>query len=314
MEKEKLLRNVTEVVTEGEFTEVCSSNNPSVYCGFEVSGSVHVGTLVAATKLMDFAAAGFKVKVLLADVHTRLNRKDVDLDAMIEYWRESFKAFGLKDAEYALGSSFQFTEEYIKDVLEIGLKSTLSRALRSMQEVARDIEHAHVSQVIYPLMQIADVKALGVDVAYGGLEQRKIHMLAREVLPQLGYKKPVCVHTPLLPSLKGPEVKMSSSIPESMISVTDAPDEIKSKINSAYCPKEKEGNPVLGIAELVLFPGLGRIDVRRPEKFGGDVSYEDFASLLDDYVSGRLHPADLKKTVAEELSNILAPIRESIKA
>ncbi|MFH1788968.1 MAG: tyrosine--tRNA ligase [Candidatus Altiarchaeota archaeon] len=311
MDEELILRNVVEVVTSEELSSLLSGKkNPSVYCGFEVSGPVHVGTLVAATKLKDFMDAGFKVKVLLADVHTRLNRKDVDLDAMIEYWRESFKAFGLKKAEYILGSSFQFNDEYIQDVLEIGLKTTLNRALRSMQEVARDIEHAHVSQVIYPLMQIADIKALSVDVSYGGIEQRKIQMLAREVLPEIGYKKPVCVHTPLISSLKGPDVKMSSSIPDSMISVQDTPEEISAKVKSAYCPTEKAGNPILGVTELVIFPRTGIVEVKRQGKFGGDVSYDSYERLEGDYLSGKLHPQDLKSAVSTALSALLEPVKE----
>ncbi len=313
MDDTLVLRNVAEVVTEDELSALLSGKKkPSVYCGFEVSGPVHVGTLVTATKLLDFDSQGFKVKVLLADVHTRLNRKNVDIDAMVSYWRQTFKAFGLNKAEYVLGSSFQFKEEYIRDVLELGLKSTLQRALRSMQEVARDIENAHVSQVIYPLMQIADIKALGVDVAYGGLEQRKIHMLARETLPEIGYRKPVCVHTPLIPSLKGPEVKMSSSIPESMIAAEETPESIKSKINSAYCPQEKNGNPILSISELVLFPRFGKLEVKRPEKFGGDLTYASYAELEADYLSKKLHPQDLKNATTEALIRLLEPVRNSI--
>jgi tyrosyl-tRNA synthetase len=252
------------------------------------------------------------VTVLLADVHTRLNRKNVNIDEMISYWRETFKAFGLKKAEYVLGSDFQFEKEYVKDVLELGLKSTLNRALRSMQEVARDIENAHVSQVIYPLMQIADIKALKADVAYGGMEQRKIHMLAREILSEIGCKKPVCVHTPLLPSLKGPEVKMSSSIPESMIAAEASPGDIKSKINSAFCPPQAEGNPILGICKLVLLPRIGKLEVKRPEKFGGDITYSDYNALQEDYLSKKLHPQDLKSATSEALSALLEPVRQKL--
>jgi tyrosyl-tRNA synthetase len=312
MDREIVLRNVVEVVTEEELSSLLSEKKKQVvYCGFEVSGPVHVGTLVTATKLLDFQSQGFLVKVLLADVHTRLNRKNVDIDAMVSYWRETFKAFGLTKAEYVLGSSFQFKEEYVRDVLELGLKSTLQRALRSMQEVARDIENAHVSQVIYPLMQIADIKALGVDVAYGGLEQRKIHMLARETLPEIGYKKPVCVHTPLIPSLKGPSVKMSSSIPESMIAAEESPESIKSKINSAFCPPEKNGNPILSITELVLFPRLGKLEVKRPQKFGGNMEYDSYKKLEGDFLAKKLHPQDLKNTTADSLITLLEPVRRA---
>jgi len=308
-------RNVVEVVTEDELGSVMKKRSPVVYCGYETSGPVHIGTMVTVSKLLDFQRAGFKVKVLFADVHTRLNRKGGEewITQMVEYWRECFMGLGLDKAEFVLGSDFQYKREYVHDVLEMGVSTTMQRALRSMQEVARDIENAHVSQVIYPLMQIADIKHLGADVAYGGMEQRKIHMLAREVLPEIGYMKPVCVHTPLLVSLQGPASKMSSSKPETMIAVDEEPESIAKKINGAFCPQEKDGNPVLGAAELLVFPISGKLDVKRPEKFGGNMTYDSYSQLEADYLAKKLHPMDLKNATAESLSEILSGVRKRLK-
>jgi len=308
-------RNVVEVVTEDELGSVMKKRSPVVYCGYETSGPVHIGTMVTVSKLLDFQRAGFKVKVLFADVHTRLNRKGGEewITQMVEYWRECFMGLGLDKAEFVLGSDFQYKREYVHDVLEMGVSTTMQRALRSMQEVARDIENAHVSQVIYPLMQIADIKHLGADVAYGGMEQRKIHMLAMEVLPEIGYMKPVCVHTPLLVSLQGPASKMSSSKPETMIAVDEEPESIAKKINGAFCPQEKDGNPVLGAAELLVFPISGKLDVKRPEKFGGNMTYDSYSQLEADYLAKKLHPMDLKNATAESLSEILSGVRKRLK-
>lgn len=308
-------RNTVEVVTEDELAQlVKKKKSPVTYCGYELSGQVHIGHMVAASKQLDLQEAGLKVKVLLADVHTRLNRKGSEdwIESMVEYWRECFTGLGFK-GEFILGSDFQFKRNYIEDVLELGLKSTLNRALRSMQGIARDTEEAHVSQIIYPLMQVADIKALEVDVAQGGTEQRKIHMLGRELLPDLGYMKPVCIHTPLLVSLQGPESKMSSSKPETVIAVDEEPGSVKNKIKHAYCPPEKEGNPVLQIAELLLFPRLGKIEVTRPEKYGGNLNYELYQQLEEDYLAKKLHPQDLKNGVTENLVKLLEPVREHLQ-
>ena len=309
---ELVRRNTQEIVTEDELDSVLRKPKPVVYCGYETSGPVHIGTMVTVSKLLDFQKAGLEVKVLFADVHTRLNRKGGEqwIGDMVDYWRECFIGLGLKKAEFVLGSDFQYTREYVHDVLEMGVATTMQRALRSMQEVARDVENAHVSQVIYPLMQIADVKHLNADIAYGGMEQRKIHMLAREVLPGIGYYKPVCIHTPLLVSLQGPESKMSSSKPETMIAVDEEPASISKKINGAFCPPEKEGNPVLGVAGLLLFPAMGKLDVKRPEKFGGDVSYETYEELERAFAGKELHPMDLKASVGKYLIEILGEIKK----
>jgi len=257
--------------------------------------------------------AGFKVKVLFADWHTWLNRKGnwEWIHEQTSIWEETFKSFGLKSAEYVLGSSFERSLEYIDDVFTLSLDTTINRALRSMQVIARDIEHARVSQVLYPFLQIVDIKYLGVDVAIGGIEQRKIHMLGRELASKIDYSPFVCVHTPLISSLTGPGDKMSSSKPESMISVRDDEMAIKEKINKAYCPVGvKEENPLLQIARLILFPKItGAFQVKRPEKYGGNVEFDSYESLERAYLSKELHPMDLKKSVIDYLVDIISEIR-----
>lgn len=308
-------RNSEEVVTEDELFALLGENkSPAAYCGYEVSGPVHIGTLVAISKQLDFQEAGLTVKVLLADVHTFLNRKGSEdwINEMVEYWKNSFAALGLKRAEFIRGTEFEFERGYIRDVLSLGLLTTLKRASRSMQEIARDLEHARVSQMIYPLMQIADIKYLEVDIAHGGMEQRKIHMLAREVLPEIGYKKPVCIHTPLLCSLQGPGQKMSSSKPETIIAVDESPEKIKEKISKAYCPPETEGNPILQICNYLIFPRTGRLEIKRKEKFGGDVEFNTYPELERDYMGKKLHPMDLKNAVSDALIELLKPVREKI--
>lgn len=309
-----LRRNIEEIVTDEELDSLLKEKKkPTAYCGYEVSGAVHLGTMVAVLKQKDFQDAGLKVKVLLADVHTYLNRKGSEkwIDEMVEYWKQCFIALGLKKAEFVRGSDFQYEKEYIHDVLKLGLVTTLSRATRSMQEVAREIENARVSQMIYPLMQIADIKHLGVDIAHGGMEQRKIHMLAREIMPEIDYSKPVCMHNPLLVSLQGPGSKMSSSKPETVISVEENPQQIEEKINKAYCPLESEGNPILQVCRFIIFPHMHKLEVKRPQKFGGDLLFASYEEMERLYLEKKLHPMDLKKAVASALIDFLAPVRDA---
>jgi tyrosyl-tRNA synthetase len=314
MDKLNLIRrNTEEIITNDELEETLRKNSsPVTYCGYEVSGPVHLGTMVAVQKQLDFQDSGLKVKVLLADLHTYLNRKGAEewIEEQVAYWRNAFLKLGLTKAEFIQGTDFQFERDYIKDVLSLGLETSLLRARRSMQEIARDFEHSRVSQMIYPLMQIADIKALGVRIAHGGMEQRKIHMLARELLPLVDYEKPVCIHTPLLASLQGPQEKMSSSKPETIIAVDEAPEQIKTKIKKAYCPPaEKEGNPILQICEYLIFPRTNKLEVKRKEKFGGDLIFSSYLELEEMYLKNKLHPQDLKNSVAEALVEILKPVR-----
>ena len=183
-----------------------------------------------------------------------------------------------------------------------------------MQTVARDIENAKISQVIYPLMQITDFKYLKVDGALGGIEQRKIHMLALESLKDINYKQPFLIHHELIPSLKGPEHgKMSSSIKESMISILDSDKEIKDKISKAYCPEgDIKENPILSIIKLIIFPSREKFIIERPEKFGGKIEFGSYLDLEKSFLEKKIHPMDLKNSCAKYLSEILVKIRKNI--
>jgi tyrosyl-tRNA synthetase len=319
MDVEKKLRlirqNTAEIVTEDEIVSLLKTKKkPVVYCGYELSGPMHLGHFVTITKLQDFEKAGFKVKVLLADVHSFLNRKgsEEEIKKEVENWKKTIKAIGL-NAEIVLGSSFQFKPEYQMDVMRLSQAITINRGLRSMQEIARDIENATISQLWYPLMQVADIKYLCVDVAEGGLEQRKVHMIGKDMMKTLNHQF-IAVHTPLITSLKGPGQKMSRSIPGTGISVMDDPETVKKTIKNAYCPeKSAQDNPILQIAKLIIFPRIKSFRIERPEKFGGTVEFKSYEDMEEVYTSGKLHPLDLKNAVSEYLERIIEPIRKNWK-
>ena len=55
---------------------------------------------------------------------------------------------------------------------------------------------------------------------------------------------------------------------------------------------------IVDTTDIHIFPKFDKIVVERDEKFGGDLEYESFEELVKDFVSGELHPLDLKKSVA----------------
>lgn len=306
-----LTRNVAEIIGEEKLKDLLKKKNPIVYVGYEPSGDIHIGHYVGVLKLKDFEDAGFKVKILLADWHAWLNKKGdwKFIDEQVKKWEKAFKKIGLKNPEIIVGTSFQKKSSYLDDVFTLAGNSTINRGVRAMQGVARDIEHAKVTQIIYPFMQVADMKALKVDVALSGMEQRKIHMIAVENLKEIGYKTPVFIHTFLIPSLKGADKgKMSSSDDDSLISIKDSKKDIEKKISKAYCPQGQE-NPVLDIAKLLIFPYFGKVKVSREKKFGGDIVYLSYEDLEKDFMGKKLHPMDLKKVVGEKLDEMFEKVR-----
>ncbi len=304
-------RNTVEVVTDEELREVLARPKKRVYAGYEPSGEIHLGHLVTVNKLVDLKRAGFEVVVLLADLHAFLNRKGTmeEVRDLAMYNRKCFEGLGLTDVEYVLGSDLQLDRDYELMVLRLSQQITLNRATRSMDEVGRQMETPTVSQMIYPIMQMVDIARLGVDAAVGGIDQRKIHMLAREHLPSVGYPSPVCIHTPILNGLDGKKMSSSSG---NYISVADSVEDIQKKCQKAFCPPECEENPVLQILQYHVFPRVPEVVVRRPAKFGGDRTFRAFGEIEEAYRKGEIHPLDLKKTTATYLSDILACVRDHI--
>ena len=331
-------RNTEEVVTLDELRNLFeTTERPKGYIGYEPSGLVHLGWAITANKVIDFVKAGFDFTILLADLHAYANEK---LGGVLEnirmcakYMEHTFTALGVPrdKVRYLLATKFveNMGAEYLEMMIRIARGATLMRIKRSLTILGRKMEEAEMkfSMLIYPPMQAADVFLLDVDVAYGGIDQRSVHMLCRDIAPKVGRKKPIAVHTPLLSGLTGVgrmdiagktkeevllDTKMSKSLPETCIFVHDPPEDIRRKIRQAYCPpKDVAFNPVMEINKYLLFARDGfTLEIRRPEKYGGDLVVESYSELEQLYLKGELHPLDLKNATADALIEFLKPVRE----
>jgi tyrosyl-tRNA synthetase len=311
---EQVTSNVEEVVTEDELaTLLDAETHVTAYAGYEPSGQLHLGHLLTAYKLIDLQSTGVDVIVLLADLHAYLNEKGT-MDQIRKWarrYKKCFTALGLaEETRFVLGSDYQLESDYTKLILRLARHTTLNRARRSMDEVSRNAEDPVVSQMIYPLMQTADIGYLNIDIAVGGIDQRKIHMLAREALHSMGFQSPVCIHTPILLGLDAN--KMSSS-KENLIAVEDSSESIKKKIDSAYCPaRTVQDNPILQLYRHFIFPRFKQVKLARPNRYGGPIGYDEFCKLEMDYAAGKLHPLDLKNGAALYVERIVGPIRAAV--
>ncbi len=321
-----------EILVEDELKGLLETNaHPTHYQGFEISGHLHLGTLiVSGSKINDLIEAGLKCQVFLADWHSVLNRKlggDWEkIKKAAKYYEEAFKLFcpGVKVVH---GSElYHHNDEYWKDVVRFSLNISLARNVRCLTIMGRtENEKLDFAQYLYPPMQAVDIKHIGADVPHGGMDQRKIHVMAREEYSRLGWKKPIAIHHHLLMGLAQPEkidnsadkreqviaMKMSKSKPWTAIFIHDNKNEIKEKLNKAWCPeKQVEVNPVLELAKYIVFRKKNSLKVERPAKFGSSIEFGSYQELENAFVQGKLHPVDLKNAIAEELNEIIEPIRK----
>jgi tyrosyl-tRNA synthetase len=323
-----------EVITlEGLRHLLQTEEHPIAYNGWEPSGLVHLGTgLICVYKIKDCMEAGLRYKAYLSTWHAWLNNKmGGDLKLLrkaAELFKHSWIALGVppERVEFIYSDELYDDLDYWAKVVMIARNLSIARVTRTLEVAGRkESEARRVSDYMYTPMQVADIFHMEVKICQLGMDQRKANVVARELGERLGYWKPVCVHHSYLQGLVKPPVwpipkerereilssiKMSKSRPETCVFIYDSPEEIKKKISMAFCPeKVVEYNPILEICKYIIFKEKKTFTVDRPAKYGGRVEFQSFRELAHYYAGGSLHPQDLKNSVAEELSEILAPVR-----
>jgi tyrosyl-tRNA synthetase len=326
-----------EVVTADELRALLKAKaHPRHYIGLEISGVLHLGSLVlTGFKINDFIKAGIHTTVFLADWHTYINDKlagDWDkIKKISQYYAEAFKLF-CPGVNIVLGSDlYKQKDNYWEDFVRFSKHMTLARTMRSLTIMGRSEaeKNLDLSQLLYPPMQSVDIKALDLDIVHAGMDQRKIHMLVREIFPKLGWKVPVVVHHHLLPGLSEPvstgldenaaedakiSSKMSKSKPSSGILIHDDEKVIREKISKAFCPVGvAEGNPVLELVRYVVFHQFGEFAIERPAKYGGSTTYSSYQEVERDFVAKKVHPMDLKNATATYVNKIIEPVYKHFK-
>ena len=329
-----ITRNTSEIVTVNDLKKLLK-NKSSIkgYIGVEPSGLFHVGWMIWASKLKELMDAGVEMTFLQATWHAWINDKlGGDLEGIRrcgEYIIHCLKALGIDITKLNVVRADEVVEDsdYWATVLKVAKNSSLLRVKRAMTILGRKTSEGATdfSKLIYPCMQVADIFYFDLDLCLGGTDQRKAHMLARDVADRLGKPRPVAIHTPLLTSLTGAgrmelakseaeliEIKMSKSKPETALFIHDSEEEIVKKIGAAYCPpKIVEGNPMIDISRYLLFSDpTFSLTIERPEKYGGTITIESIDRLIQLYSDGKLHPLDLKNSTAKVLNQRLNPVRK----
>lgn len=340
-----------EILTEERLSEyITSKTKLKHYIGFEISGMVHLGTgIVSLNKVAQLQKAGVETTLFLADYHSWINKKlggDMETIRRIgdNYFKEalriSLQCVGGDTDKVKFIKGHELYEklglEYFENVLKVSSSMTLSRAKRSITIMGRkENENVNFAQLIYAPMQAADIYSMGVNIAHGGMDQRKAHIVAMEASSLFSYK-PIALHHHLLMGIQITEqqrnvivqakqqgnremlddaiidIKMSKSNPNSAIFIHDTEEEIRKKINSAYCPaKELDINPIIDILKYVVWPHVrGKTELELTnQKTKETLHYSDIEGMLSDYSSGRIYPADMKGFVSEHLIKMLEPAR-----
>ena len=305
------------------------------YVGFEPSGKAHIGWKVLSLQLKRMLEADVNVLIFLADWHAWVNDKFggnmEDIQKTAVYMEETFRALldypeegnGPGQLRFYWASQLMDSGDYWARVLRCSKGATLPMVRKTFTIMGRDEASSDhdLSKFYYPAMQAADIFELDIDIAIGGMDQRKAHMFMRDMASKWNWKKATCLHTPILSSLKASGVrmdsfdhKMSKSDPNGALLLHDTLEMVQKKMKKAYLDPEDEQSPVYELAEHVVLPEFGHIQVTPNPKFGEPSTWNDLASFKAAIMDGTLHPFDAKMGVAAGVAAGLSSIAEHFEA
>lgn len=304
-------------------------NQLVAYVGLEPSGKAHLGWLLLSGTIRKMLDEGINVIILLADWHAWVNdkfgRDMAKISIAADYMSEVFRVLldypelgdGPGQVRFVRASEVMDSGKYWERVLRCSKNMSLSRVRRTFSIMGRDEDSSDhdLSAFYYPALQAADIFELEVDIALGGMDQRKAHMYMREVADRNDWTKPTCIHTPMLSGLKGAggrmdsfEYKMSKSDPNNAIILHDSKDVLRKKMKKAFLEVGNDSSAIFEIVEHVIIPRMGNIVVTPDPKYGAPSSFSNSGDFVSSVSEGNVHPLDAKIAVADTLSEILSPV------
>ncbi|CUG92385.1 tyrosyl-tRNA synthetase, putative [Bodo saltans] len=326
-----LLRSVGEECISEDDLKNLLLKKPNIRCydGFEPSGRMHIAQgIFKAINVNKCTSAGCEFVFWVADWFALMNDKVGGELAKIrtvgKYLVEVWNAAGMdmKNVTFLWSSDEinQHAGTYWKTVLDIGRRNSIARIKKCCTIMGKAEGTLTAAQILYPLMQCADIFFLKADICQLGLDQRKVNMLAREYCDLIGRKlKPVILSHHMLSGLKKGQAKMSKSDPDSAIFMEDTREDVERKILNAHCPRvaqeanqtnedglgegSDDKNPVLDYVECILLGSPGS------SLTVAGVEYKSYKVLEAAFVDGTVDEASLKRAVIDGINALLEPVR-----
>lgn len=281
-----------------------------LYTGRGPSGDTHLGHLIPYmfTKYLQ-DAYGVDLWFQVTDDEKYLV-KDLELDQVSAFARDNIADF------IACGFDKKRTHvlldtQCIKSLYPIALKVAKRTTFSTAKAVFGFTNETNVGVPFFTSMQAAPCFLPSVLAGKNipclipnAIDQDPYWRIARDVAPKLGFYKPSAIHSKFIPGL-GKGGKMSSSIPETCVFMSDKPADIRRKVMNAFTG------------------GAATIEQQRLE--GGDPSicsvyaYYSFLfaksnaelqSICDECEEGTLMCGDDKKRLAERIVDFVSSFQK----
>jgi tyrosyl-tRNA synthetase len=262
-----------------------------VKAGFDPTApDLHLGHTVLLQKLKHFQDLGHEVCFLIGDFtgligdptgksETRkaLTAEQVAANAET-YKQQVFKILDPQRTKVQFNSTWLGKLTSI-DMIKLASQLTVARMLeredfRNRFETGKPIS---IHEFLYPLIQGYDSVAMQADVELGGTDQLFNVLMGRDLQRSRGMEPQIVLTMPLLEGLDGVN-KMSKSL-GNYIGISESADNIYGK--------------VLSISDTLMF---------RYYSLLSDLSTAEIADLKAKVEEGSLHPKEVKKQLARELT------------
>jgi tyrosyl-tRNA synthetase len=262
-----------------------------VKTGFDhTAPDLHLGHTVLIQKMKHFQDLGHEIYFLIGDFTGMIGdptgksetRKPLTIDDVKRnaetYKEQIFKILDPEKTKVVFNSSWlgQLTSY---DMIKLASQLTVARMLeREDFRVRFDGEKPiSIHEFLYPLIQGYDSVALESDVELGGTDQLFNLLMGRDLQRSWNQEPQVVITMPLLEGLDGVN-KMSKSL-GNYIGITESADDIYGK--------------VMSISDTLMF---------RYYELLSDLPEADIGTLAAEMHDGKIHPKEVKKKLARELT------------
>ncbi|MFQ1021618.1 tryptophan--tRNA ligase [Tardisphaera saccharovorans] len=273
-----------------------------MYTGRGPSQAMHIGHLIPFlfTKWLQ-DKFGVNVYIEITDDEKFLRSQEYNLDQTRQWSMDNITdiiAVGFNPDKTFI---FQDTE-YIRNMYPLSLKIA-KKITFSMARATFGLDlSSNVGITFYPALQIVPTMFERKRCLIpAGIDQDPYWRLQRDMAEGLGYFKAAQIHSKFLPSLTGPEGKMSSSDPESAIYLSDPPKIVERKIMkyafsggqpTIELQRKLGGNPDVDVAFQWLYYYFEQDDYK-------------IRKIEEDYRSGRMLTGELKQILIDKLNEFL---------
>jgi tyrosyl-tRNA synthetase len=284
-----------EITPENEFkqmlrTSIKTGKPLRVKCGIDPTGTdVHLGHTVPFRKMRQFQDLGHIGVVIIGDytasigdptgrneARPPLTAEQIKINSQ-RYMEQVYTVLNRSRTELCYQTEW-FSERTLRDVISWAAQTTVAKLLshetfRHRLDAGNPLQ---LHELFYPVLQGVDSVYVKADVELGGSDQKFNVLMGRDYQKNVGMRQQVAMLLPIITGTCGTQ-KMSKSLGNT-IGILDE-------------PFDKFGK-IMSIPDRLMLEYFQYI---------GDVTADEFEQLKAGIESGKLHPNETKKYLAQKV-------------